>query len=135
MIGAASVWDRQIVVEFPLRFSADYMNSSKLKIFLVFLGGFVLTGAANDFPWHEYTVDVPNTKEQLHLAVRRNHPFLAEYEYKVSGTSAVGKPFIQKLTQQTGGDAYLTIDYIPAGDGSAACVAFCLAAEEGPKST
>ncbi len=63
--------------------------------------------------WHEFNVQVPGKLKELKLAVRQFHPYLAEYEYKVSGRLPNGKPFTHKLATQCGGSPFLMIDYIP----------------------
>ena len=76
----------------------------------------IVTGVdacAEEFPWHEFSIDVPSMQNKLVIGVRQSHPLLAEYQYKVSGKLSNGKIFTAPLTEQTGGDAALTIDYIP----------------------
>lgn len=75
-------------------------------------------------PWHESDVPIPGKVKELKLAVRQWHPYLAEYEYKVSGKLPNGKTFTQKLAAQNGGLPALNVDFIPGRPGAEGYVRF-----------
>lgn len=69
--------------------------------------------SAYDFPWTTSTISVPSTKTDLQISVRRAHPMTAEYDFKISGKLPDGKEFTQMLIPQTGGQALMSIDFLP----------------------
>lgn len=88
--------------------------------------------SAADAPWHESVIPLSGGVKELRLRVRQMHPFLAEFEYEVSGKLPDGKTFTQRLSKQCGGQALLTIDEIPGrGDADGYIRFHLLDAQEG----
>ena len=85
-------------------------GTMKLSLFIVTIALTIVINiflSAYDFPWKINTIEIPGCKTNLTLSVRRAHPMLAEYDYKVSGTLPDGKEFTQMLLPHTGGQALM----------------------------
>lgn len=97
--------------------TAVFVERSRMHLPIIRTLGAVLCACflsgADATAWHEFAVPVPGKLKELKLAVRQFHPYLAEYEYKVSGRLPSGKPFTHKLATQCGGSPFLMVDYIP----------------------
>jgi hypothetical protein len=71
--------------------------------------------ANQKFPWDRYSFQLPDKRGNAMLDVRPAHPFLAEYEYRLSGIYA-GHAFVVEPSMQSGGAPNLRLEWFDQTD-------------------
>lgn len=92
--------------------TTKFLKIKYVTIFAMAIAANALLSAYN-FPWTTSSISLPDAKSNIQISVRRAHPMTAEYDYRITGKLTDGKDFSVDLIPQSGGQALMSIDYLP----------------------